>query len=206
MNVVILGGKSKFGLYLNNYLSWFSDNQVLALGKPEIDFSTDWVAKVGMAIYDRFTHSENIDLIIVNAFDHRSEYASMQRNIFQTVWKLYKDNPRTTILVIGSICHHEPERNTDLYVDAKRTLARMCAHLSLSEHQCKLILLEPGPMENRIGLQTIPRSVLPFAEVAALMTQAIDMNLPYLQIGMRGPSIKDYMKLNPTTNKEENTQ
>lgn len=191
-NILILGGKSKFGAYLATAMQDWG-TRVMAIGRPDVDFSEPWVSKVETIIRSTIAHPKDMDFVIINAYDWRDTFAGVQSQILDTMWGLYKDNPRTTVVVIGSLVYHDPQGAYTSYGRAKKALADQCAAISLTKHEARLLLVEPGPLENRIGLTNSPRTILPYDDLVKIISKALTFKQPYLQLGVRGMPLAEFL-------------
>lgn len=182
MNILVLGGSTKLGGYLTRDLLK-RGHLTLNVGREMADFKSGWMLKIEEPIKVHFGDPRNINIVIVNVYDHDSGYQDVQEEVFKSMFDFYRDQ-NTTIVVMGSmIAAHAVYQTT--YAKAKRSLANAVIRASTLKRACKLVLIEPGVLENNVG--AYPNSpYATFEEVAEIIRYSFYSSASFLRLGLVG--------------------
>lgn len=180
MNVLVLGGTTKFGAYLTEDLTT-RGNKVLGVGRETVDFKSGWMLKLEEPIKAQFGDPKDINVVIVNVYDHDPGYQDVQEEVFKSMFDFYRGQ-KTTVVVIGSMIASHSVYQTP-YAKAKRSLADTVIRASTLKRACKLVLVEPGVLEN----SSYPNSpYATFKEVAELIRYSFYSSASFLRLGLVG--------------------
>jgi nucleoside-diphosphate-sugar epimerase len=144
MNVLVLGGTSGFGKQILEQLS--SDgHRVLAFGRGgDHDLRSGvWPTAYERSLYTFVGGPQNLDAVVVAAYDRRQEQDNLQLNVTYTLFELMRKQGALKFCVVGDMAHHmHPTRS--LYDANKRALYNQCTHWSVNPYRkCALFLFEP---------------------------------------------------------------
>jgi hypothetical protein len=162
------------------------DHDVTTIGKDNFDFSAvNWNEKLKASLS---TLAAPL-VIIVNLFDHSR--MSLQQEIFDLVWKEYRNNADVHIVVLGSFAHHLDEENfiSKEYFDAKKMLSDTCfQRVTKTAFKCKLLLVEPAVIESYLVEHTPDWTVyyLTTNEAAKKILELIEINSQFLSAAIAG--------------------
>ena len=179
MKVLVLGSKpEKYGFGSSIYRAFLANNcEVTAVARPQVDFNNPkWIDVLS---------SVEFDVVIASAYDHR--YPGMQLAMMKHLFEAYRHDPTKQIVAIGSMTHYY--QKTDAYSVATKELHHYVLNVgkdSLS-YECKLLLLEPGSMDNMLARKHLYQfTYSKLDETAQMLYQFVNMNLKFLHIALRG--------------------
>lgn len=181
MNTIVLGGRSKFGLVLSDYLSR-QHHKVLAIGREDFDLSSGWVTLLHKRVLDLFGSPDNVDTVVINVYDYRPGYSDVQQRVFDTCWQIFKDK-QVQLVVIGSMIHYF--RQDTEYAKTKKALLNHCIRVTQLPHVAKLLFVEPGVLENAVDRHSTPHAMY-FEELAEKICTFMKINDSYLHVALRG--------------------
>lgn len=162
------------------------DQNVTTIGKDNFDFSIEnW----NDTLRTRLAELSTPLVIIINLFDHNR--MSLQQEIFDLVWKEYKNNADVHIVVLGSFAHHLDEENfiSKDYFNAKKMLSDTCfQRVTKTAFKCKLLLVEPAVIESYLIEHTPDWTVyyLTTDEAAKKIRELIEINSQFLSAAIAG--------------------
>lgn len=175
---VVLGGETKFGAYLVNYLQ-SEGCKALGLGRSSIDFSGGWIAGLKSALDLSFGDVHNVELIVVNVFDARPDYLDTQLNVLSYVWSLFKTKPNVTIVAIGSMEHYY--RTSTLVANAKQKLRDyVFESLQPSQDGAHFLLVEPW----RLSSEPTP-GTMSYEAFSKRLVELVDLNVPFMSTAVK---------------------
>jgi hypothetical protein len=178
MNILVLGArpdKYGFGASILKQLE-FKEIPFRAISRSQINFvDTSWIERFDFTPYSS---------IIVNAFDYTNVRA--QFNMFIALFEKLK-NTNVQLVAIGSMAHYFKREND--YEIAKGDLHDFVVNIGKHslEYQCKLVLFEPGAMENHLLRKpnySFTYSTL--TETAQALVQVMLMDQKFVSFAMRG--------------------
>lgn len=148
MNTLVVGGTSGFGA---EYASHIRDTMNCIVSVTGRDFELsggEWLAKLGTLVEEDFLGPSGIDHLVIAAYDRKHEHENVQLGAARALWPLFKDNTKTTMTLVGDLCHHFNPVNS-LYTANKKALYMQSLEWARTPHSCHLVMFEPGIMENR---------------------------------------------------------
>lgn len=176
-HALVLGGTSNFGLYLSEVLSQ-RDYRTVALGRPQVDFSGGWLPAVEVALKTAFTDTANVDLIVVNVFDKNPDALDTQLRVLSYMWGLYKNNPRTTVVALGSMEHYY---TSSPVAKAKRELKNyVFESLSTQDANAKFLLVEPFRL-SQLG----SKDTMSYRTLVDRLLAFVDLNVTFLTVSLK---------------------
>lgn len=135
--------------------------------------------------FDKCITDKKYDIIIVNGFDYK--YPNVQLSVFKLLFEKFKNTEDIQLIVIGSMSHYFKQENS--YEIAKKELHDYFINVGKDSlnYKCKLLMVEPGSMENRLPYKdkyTFTYSTL--AETAKIVYEVSKLNLKFMSLSLRG--------------------
>jgi len=124
------------------------------------------------------------DIIILNAFDH--QHPEAQLKAFQALFEKFKSDSKVQLVVIGSMAHYFKKETP--YEKAKFYLYDfVMSHGKYSlAYACKLLLFEPGTLDNLLRHNKHAFTYSTVEETAQMLRTAVEMNQKFIHLAMRG--------------------
>ena len=123
------------------------------------------------------------DVVVLNMFDHKRPL--LQSIEMGRIFRKVKDKDMT-LVAIGSTIHYV-DKHREGYAQGKCILNKLFYDLAFNtgEYQCKMVLLEPGSLDNRNGKPACNYH-LKQAELAKVLRGAVALGQKFLHIAVRG--------------------
>lgn len=179
-NVMILGANPNKHMLGTSIIDVFLNGgyQVSSVCRSDVDLNKpDW--------FDIAIGDKDYDIIILNAYDRNNH--GMQLEVFKTLLEKYKDDETKQLAVIGSTTHYFGN-TSQKYDNAKRDLHEYFMKFGIhdSRYKCKLMLFEPGVLENFLqNKDKYPVSYSSFSTISKILFNLVQLNLKFIQISLR---------------------
>lgn len=123
------------------------------------------------------------DVVVLTMFDRKRPL--LQSIELGRIFKKVKDTD-TTVVTIGSTIHYV-DRHQDGYAQGKCIVHKLFYDLAFNtgEYQCKMVLIEPGSLDNRYG-NPERNYHLKQAELVKVLRGALALEQKFLHLAVRG--------------------
>jgi hypothetical protein len=148
MNTLIIGGNDGFGKEYAVHLKESTNCTVITTGREMDLFGGVWLADLHKLIVSEFESPENVDHVVLAAYDRIRTHENVQLGAALALWPLLKDLGHLTYTLVGDVTH-QYDATVSLYASHKRALYNQAMVWARHPHQCHLIMFEPSTMENR---------------------------------------------------------
>lgn len=150
-------------------------DDVTTIGRDNFDFYDPFYKIKLLKLLDKLPKPLKL---IINLFDYNK--MNLQQEIFEIVWNNFKNDAEVHIIAIGSAVHYKKDTMliSPEYFQAKKNLQEVFFEkATTTEHNCKLLLVEPGVVESYIIKSNPNWPALYFTddEVAKSILQLIDL-------------------------------